>query len=64
MPTQVTNFFTSTDYLLTLPMIMLAVFGMGVLLIDLMLPRELKRANAWVALLGLAFSTAAVWNEG
>ncbi len=61
MPTQITNFFTSTDYLLTLPMIMLAVFGMGILLIDLMLPREWKRLNAWTALLGLLFSASAVW---
>jgi len=41
-------------------MIMLAVFGMGILLIDLMLPKEWKRANAWTALIGLAFSAAAV----
>jgi NADH-quinone oxidoreductase subunit N len=61
VPSQVTNFFTSTDYLLSLPMIMLAVFGMGILLIDLMLPREWKRANAWTALIGLAFSAAALW---
>ncbi len=61
MPTQVTNFFTGTDYLLTLPMIMLAVFGMGILMIDLLLPREWKRANAWTALMGLAFSAAAVF---
>jgi NADH-quinone oxidoreductase subunit N len=61
VPTQITNFFTSTDYLLTLPMIMLAVFGMGILLIDLMLPREWKRINAVTALIGLAFSAASVW---
>jgi NADH-quinone oxidoreductase subunit N len=54
------QFFTSTDYLLSLPMIMLALFGIGVLLIDLLLPAEWKRANAWTALLGLAFSAAAV----
>jgi NADH-quinone oxidoreductase subunit N len=60
VPTQA-NFFTSTDYLLSLPMIMLAVFAMGILLIDLMLPREWKRANAWTALIGLAFSAAGVW---
>jgi NADH-quinone oxidoreductase subunit N len=57
----ITNFFTSTDYLLTLPMIMLALFAMGILMIDLMLPAEWKRINAWTALLGVAFSAAAVW---
>ncbi len=40
---------------------MLAIFGMGILLIDLMLPQEWKRVNAWTALVGLAFSAAAVW---
>jgi NADH-quinone oxidoreductase subunit N len=61
VPIQVTSFFTSTDYLLTLPMIMLAVFAMGIMLIDLMLPPEWKRVNAWTALAGLGFSAAAVW---
>jgi len=61
VPTTVINFFTSTDYLLTLPMIMLALFAMGILLIDLMLPPEWKRVNAWTALLGVAFSVSAVW---
>jgi len=42
-------------------MIMLALFGMGILLIDLMLPQEWKRGNAWIALIGLAFSAASVW---
>ena len=61
MPLTVTSFFTSTDYLLTLPMILLAVFAMGILLIDLMLPPEGKRANALMALVGVGFSAAAVW---
>jgi NADH-quinone oxidoreductase subunit N len=55
------QFFSSTDYLLSLPMIMLALFGIGVLLIDLLLPAANKRMNAWTALLGLAFSAGAVW---
>lgn len=41
-------------------MILLALFGIGVLLIDLMLPRESKRLNAWMSLMGLLFSAAAV----
>ena len=61
MPMTITNFFTSTDYLLTLPMIMLALFAIGILLIDLLLPAEWKRINAFTALLGVAFSAAAVW---
>ena len=61
MPTIVSNFFTATDYLLTLPMIMLALFAFGILLIDLILPPEWKRVNAWTALIGLGFSAAAVW---
>jgi NADH-quinone oxidoreductase subunit N len=42
-------------------MIMLAVFGLGILLIDLMLPKEWKRANAWTALIGLGFAAAATF---
>ena len=61
MGTPIQHFFTSTDYLLALPMIMLALFGMGVLIIDLMLPAEWKRANAWTALVGLGFSAVAVY---
>ena len=55
-----TSFFTGTDYALSLPMILLSVFGLGVLIIDLMLPAELKRWNAVTALIGIGFSTAAV----
>ncbi len=59
MPTQIVNFFTGLDYRLSLPMIMLALFGLGILLIDLGLPKEWKRANAWTALVGLAFAAGA-----
>ena len=65
-----TQFFTSTDYLLSLPMILLSLFGLGVLMIDLMLPTETqwlggiipvdKRINAVTALIGIGFATAAV----
>jgi NADH-quinone oxidoreductase subunit N len=60
MVSSVQQFFTSTDYLLSLPIIMLSLFGIGILLIDLMLPAEWKRANAWTALIGLLFSGFAV----
>jgi NADH-quinone oxidoreductase subunit N len=54
--------FTSTDYLLVLPMTLLALFALGVLLIDLMLPPEQKWANAVTAFIGLLFSAKAVYN--
>ncbi len=53
------QFFTRTDYVLCLPMILLSLFGLGVLIIDLMLPVQWKRWNAVTALVGLAFATAA-----
>jgi NADH-quinone oxidoreductase subunit N len=51
--------FSSTDYLLALPMVLLTLFGLGILLIDLMLPAEWKRINAFIALAGIAFSAMA-----
>src|SRR5207302_522826 len=38
--------FSWTDYLLALPITLLALFALGILLIDLMLPAEMKWANA------------------
>ncbi len=52
--------FSRADYVLALPMLLLAVFGCGILLIDLILPKQWKRVNAFIALMGVAFSTAAV----
>jgi NADH-quinone oxidoreductase subunit N len=54
------QFVSSADYLLALPMVLLTLFALGILLIDLMLPREWKRVNAYTALIGLVFSAAAV----
>ncbi len=56
----ISQFFTSADYLLSLPMILLTLFGLGILLIDLLLPKEWKRVNAITSLIGLGFATAAV----
>ena len=53
-------YFSSTDYLLALPMLMLAMFALGILLIDLLLPKEWKLVNAFVALAGIAFSAISV----
>jgi NADH-quinone oxidoreductase subunit N len=56
----VQQFFTSFDYLISLPIIMLALFGLGTLIIDLLLPASAKRMNAWTALAGIFFSALAV----
>jgi NADH-quinone oxidoreductase subunit N len=53
--------FTSTDYLLVLPMTLLTLFALGILLIDLMLEPEQKWANAITALIGVVFSASAVY---
>ena len=50
-----------TDYLLALPITLLALFALGILLIDLMLPREMKWANAVTAMIGVLFSAAGVY---
>src|SRR5262249_13560126 len=52
--------FSSTAYLLALPMLLLSLFALGILLIDLMLPKQWKPVNAFIALAGVAFSAAAV----
>jgi NADH-quinone oxidoreductase subunit N len=54
------QYFTGTDYLLSLPIVLLTVFALGILLIDLMLPAEWKWANAVTALTGILFSAAGV----
>ncbi len=41
-------------------MLLLTLFALGILLIDLFLPKQWKRVNAFTALVGLAFSAAAV----
>jgi len=50
-----------TDYLLALPITLLALFALGILLIDLMLPKEMKWANALTAFVGVLFSAAGVY---
>jgi NADH-quinone oxidoreductase subunit N len=58
--TSLTQYFSRADYLLALPMLLLTLFALGILLIDLFLPKEWKRVNAFMALAGIAFSAAAV----
>jgi len=55
------QYFTGFDYTLSLPMVMLTLFALGVLLIDLMLPVEWKRLSALTALLGIIFSGVALF---
>ena len=50
-----------TDYLLALPITLLTLFALGILLIDFMLPKEMKWANAVTAMIGVLFSAAAVY---
>ncbi len=50
-----------TDYLLALPITLLALFALGILLIDLMLPNEMKWANAVTAMVGVLFSAGGVY---
>jgi len=52
--------FSGSDYLLSLPIILLTLFGLGILLIDLMLPKEWKWVNAVTAFVGVGFAAAGV----
>ncbi len=61
MSASFSQYFSGTDYALALPMLLLTLFGLGILIIDLLLPREWKIANAWTALTGLLFSALAVF---
>jgi NADH-quinone oxidoreductase subunit N len=54
--------FSATDYVLALPITLLTLFALGILLIDLMLPKEQKWLNAIMAMIGLGFSAKAVYN--
>src|ERR1700692_362418 len=44
-----------------LPMVELAIFALGILLIDLMVPKEWKWINAVGAFVGVAFAALCVW---
>ena len=60
MPSIVANYFTSTDYILVLPIVLLTLFAMGILLIDAWLPEEHKWLNPITALIGVGFAAAAL----
>jgi NADH-quinone oxidoreductase subunit N len=61
VPGSVGQYFTGVDYLLSLPMLLLTLFAMGILLIDLMLRPEWKWMNPVIALAGVGFAAAGVW---
>ena len=52
--------FGRIDYLMALPITLLTLFALGILMLDLMLPAELKRVNAVTALVGVLFSAVGV----
>jgi len=58
VPVTIAQFFQRSDYLMSLPMILLTIFALGILLIDLMLPEDWKWANAMMAFVGVLFATA------
>jgi NADH-quinone oxidoreductase subunit N len=58
----IAQYFSGLDYLLALPMILLTLFAMGILLIDLMLPAELKWTNPLLAFTGVGFASYGVHN--
>ena len=55
------QFFTSTDYVMCLPIMLLTLFAVGILLIDLTVPAEWKWSNAVTALVGILFSAGGVY---
>jgi NADH-quinone oxidoreductase subunit N len=54
------QYFSGMDYLIMLPMVELTIFALGILLIDLMVPKQWKRVNAVAALVGVAFAAVSV----
>jgi NADH-quinone oxidoreductase subunit N len=54
------QYFNAADYALALPMILLTVFGCGVLLIDLLVAEDRKWLNGLTAFIGLGFATVQV----
>ena len=53
--------FNRSDLTLVLPQVQLALFGLGILLMDLLLEPHQKRWNAVTAMLGVGFSGYALW---
>ncbi len=60
MPGALGQLFTGTDYLLSLPIILLTMFALSILLFDLYLPVESKWMNPAVAFAGVLFAIGGV----
>jgi NADH-quinone oxidoreductase subunit N len=56
----VAQLFEKSDYLMSLPILLLTLFALGILLMDLLLPPEMKWVNAITAFMGVLFSTGGV----
>jgi NADH-quinone oxidoreductase subunit N len=56
-----TQFFDPRDFQLILPQVMLAFFGLGILLTDFLLEARHKWMNAVMAMVGVFFSGYALW---
>jgi NADH-quinone oxidoreductase subunit N len=56
------EFFTSHDYYLITPAVLLALFGCGILLIDFLHDARTKFMNAITALVGIGFTAFQLWN--
>ena len=52
--------FGAVDYLMSLPIMLLTLFALGILLGDLLLPAEWKWMNPLTALIGIRFSAYGV----
>lgn len=60
MLTHIANSLNSSNYLLSLPIVLLMLFAVGILLIDLITPPEWKWMNSVTALAGVLFAAAGV----
>ena len=55
------EYFSPGDFLVLKPVILLTLFGMGVLLTDLLLETRYKYFNAITALVGVGFASVSMW---
>ena len=55
------EYFSAVDFLVMKPVILLALFGMGVMLTDLLLEPVYKYFNAITALVGVGFASLQMW---
>ncbi len=60
MPGSLGQYFTQSDYLLSMPIILLTMFALSILVFDSMWPKESKSLNPWIAFAGIVFATVGV----